>query len=83
MAMGRFVHMGCLPTVCRLADVGIHPRQSAKRCETQRRHTAAPSSRERSAQLEVPLKLACLQALPSCRRMVRRAEPVPHPAWDS
>eukprot|EP00955_Chlamydomonas_euryale_P037037 350631-Chlamydomonas_euryale.AAC.10 len=44
----RIVHIHDLSTACRLADVLIHARQSAKRCETQRRHAAAPSSRERS-----------------------------------
>eukprot|EP00955_Chlamydomonas_euryale_P045507 353181-Chlamydomonas_euryale.AAC.1 len=39
----RLVHIGDLPTACRLADVLIHARQSTKRCETQRRHAAAPS----------------------------------------
>eukprot|EP00955_Chlamydomonas_euryale_P114661 366296-Chlamydomonas_euryale.AAC.7 len=46
----RFVgkpHIGDLPTACRLADVLIHAPQSDKRREKQRRHAAAPSSRER------------------------------------
>eukprot|EP00955_Chlamydomonas_euryale_P099397 365216-Chlamydomonas_euryale.AAC.4 len=44
----RLVHIGDLPTACRLAGVLIHARQPAKRCETHCRHAAAPSSRERS-----------------------------------
>eukprot|EP00955_Chlamydomonas_euryale_P052006 355039-Chlamydomonas_euryale.AAC.11 len=55
-SMGRLVHMGGLPTDCGLADVLILACQSAQRCETPRRHAAVPSSRERSAQAEVPLK---------------------------
>eukprot|EP00955_Chlamydomonas_euryale_P109867 365962-Chlamydomonas_euryale.AAC.6 len=47
--MGRLVHMGGLPTAWKLADVAIYTRQSAKRCETQRRPEAAPDSCERSA----------------------------------
>eukprot|EP00955_Chlamydomonas_euryale_P067919 359969-Chlamydomonas_euryale.AAC.3 len=45
---GAPLHKGDLPTACRLDNVLIHARQSAKRCGTQRRHAAAPSSRERS-----------------------------------
>eukprot|EP00955_Chlamydomonas_euryale_P111493 366070-Chlamydomonas_euryale.AAC.4 len=47
-SVGRLVHIGGLLTACRLADVVVHARQSGKRCETQCRHAAAPSSRERS-----------------------------------
>eukprot|EP00955_Chlamydomonas_euryale_P051736 354935-Chlamydomonas_euryale.AAC.1 len=36
------------PWSASLADVLIHAHQSAKRCEMQCRHAAAPSSRERS-----------------------------------
>eukprot|EP00955_Chlamydomonas_euryale_P073683 361809-Chlamydomonas_euryale.AAC.5 len=54
--VGRLVHMGGLPTACRLTDVLIHAHQSAKRCETQRRHAAAPSPRERSPLAKMPLK---------------------------
>eukprot|EP00955_Chlamydomonas_euryale_P042619 352374-Chlamydomonas_euryale.AAC.8 len=47
-SMGRLVHMGSLPTACRHADVLIHARESPARRATQRRHAAAPASRERS-----------------------------------
>eukprot|EP00955_Chlamydomonas_euryale_P058363 357033-Chlamydomonas_euryale.AAC.11 len=56
--VGRLVHIGDLPTACRLADVLIHACQPAKPCETQRRHAGHPAPESvphRRRPAEVPL----------------------------
>eukprot|EP00955_Chlamydomonas_euryale_P062354 358361-Chlamydomonas_euryale.AAC.1 len=76
--------MGGLPTACRLADVLIHARQSAKRCDATPPRSGAQLPRafctSRGApEASVPMSPAQLLL----HGAARRDEPVPPRAWDS